>query len=182
MRCHLILPLTLKREREGKIKKSENEINNGNPYAGLSNSHRRNVVKASFCLSARSARVKEAQVESCEYTKTKWVERFWLLLTTSGFHSTEYPPLYGSAFRLRLQEELTVGRLGFPSSSKHFVCRTSCCRLRLFSRLWYPPSFHSGVFPTAVINCFALYSEAGSLPRLKLRTAYVFHAFPRLLR
>ena len=44
-----------------------------NPYAGLSNSHRRNIVKASFCLSAHSARVKEAQVESCEYTKTKWV-------------------------------------------------------------------------------------------------------------
>ncbi len=45
-----------------------------NPYAGLSNSHRRNVVKASFCLSAHSARVKEAQVESCEYTKTcVWV-------------------------------------------------------------------------------------------------------------
>ena len=56
-----------------RIKKSENEVNNANPYAGLSNSHRRNVVKASFCLSARSARVKEAQVESCEYTKTKWV-------------------------------------------------------------------------------------------------------------
>ena len=56
-----------------------------NPYAGLSNSHRRNIVKASFCLSARSARVKEAQVESCEYTKTKWVERFWLLLASSGF-------------------------------------------------------------------------------------------------
>ena len=44
-----------------------------NPYAGLSNSHRRNIVKASFCLSAQSARVKETQVESCEYTKTKWV-------------------------------------------------------------------------------------------------------------
>ena len=43
-----------------------------------------------------------------------------------------------------------------------------------FSRLWNPPSFHSGVCPTAVINYFALYSEAGSLPRLKLRTAYAF--------
>ena len=28
----------------------------------------------------------------------------------------------------------------------------------------------------AVINYFALYSEAGSLPRLKLRTAYAFFA------
>ena len=45
---------------KGEIKKVENEINNGNPYAGLSNSHRRNIVKASFCLSAHSARVKEA--------------------------------------------------------------------------------------------------------------------------
>ena len=47
-------------------------------------------------------------------------------------------------------------------------------RLTHFYRLGHPPSFHSGVFPTAVINYFALYSEAGSLPRLKLRTAYAF--------
>ena len=46
--------------------------------------------------------------------------------------------------------------------------------LRLLYRLGHPPSFYSGVFPTAVINYFALYSEAGSLPRLKLRTAYAF--------
>ena len=46
--------------------------------------------------------------------------------------------------------------------------------LRFFYRLGHPPSFYSGVFPTAVINYFALYSEAGSLPRLKLRTAYAF--------
>ena len=64
--------------------------------------------------------------------------------------------------------------LGFPSRSKH----SACCPLGLpapvFYRLGHPPSFHSGVFPTAVINYFALYSEAGSLPRLKLRTAYAF--------
>ena len=47
-------------------------------------------------------------------------------------------------------------------------------RLTLFYRLGHPPLFYSGVFPTAVINYFALYSEAGSLPRLKLRTAYAF--------
>ena len=46
--------------------------------------------------------------------------------------------------------------------------------LRLFYRLGYLPSFYSGIFPTAVINYFALYSEAESLPRLKLRTAYAF--------
>ena len=45
---------------------------------------------------------------------------------------------------------------------------------RFFYRLGHPPSFYSGIFPTAVINYFALYSEAGSLPRLKLRTAYAF--------
>ena len=45
---------------------------------------------------------------------------------------------------------------------------------RLFYRLGNLPSFYSGIFPTAVINYFALYSEAGSLPRLKLRTAYAF--------
>ena len=43
-----------------------------------------------------------------------------------------------------------------------------------FYRLRHLPSFYSGIFPTAVINYFALYSEAGSLPRLKLRTAYAF--------
>ena len=47
-------------------------------------------------------------------------------------------------------------------------------RLTHFYRLGHPPLFYSGVFPTAVINYFALYSEAGSLPRLKLRTAYAF--------
>ena len=47
-------------------------------------------------------------------------------------------------------------------------------RLTLFYRLGHPPLFYSGVFPTAVINYFALYSKAGSLPRLKLRTAYAF--------
>ena len=46
--------------------------------------------------------------------------------------------------------------------------------LRIFYRLGHLPSFYSGIFPTAVINYFALYSEAGSLPRLKLRTAYAF--------
>ena len=49
-----------------------------------------------------------------------------------------------------------------------------------FYRLWHPPSLHSGVFPTAVINCFALDEEAGSLPRLKLRTAYALFRSPGL--
>ena len=48
-----------------------------------------------------------------------------------------------------------------------FVLRTDAT---LFYRLRHLPSFYSGIFPTAVINYFALYSEAGSLPRLKLRT------------
>ena len=47
-----------------------------------------------------------------------------------------------------------------------FYARMQC----LFYRLGHPPSFYSGVIPGAVINYFALYSEAGSLPRLKLRT------------
>ena len=47
-----------------------------------------------------------------------------------------------------------------------FYARMQC----LFYRLRHPPSFYSGVIPGAVINYFALYSEAGSLPRLKLRT------------
>ena len=47
-------------------------------------------------------------------------------------------------------------------------------------RLGNPPSFHSGVCPTAVINYFALYSEAGSHPRLKLRTAYALFRSPGL--
>ncbi len=46
----------------------------------------------------------------------------------------------------------------------------------------FRPHFIRASVLWAVINCFALYSEAGSLPRLKLRTAYAFHAFPRLLR
>ena len=47
-----------------------------------------------------------------------------------------------------------------------FYARMQC----LFYRLGHPPSFYSGVIPGAVINYFALYLEAGSLPRLKLRT------------
>ena len=66
--------------------------------------------------------------------------------------------------------------LGFPSRSKHSACRPLGLQAPVFYRLGHPPSFHSGVFPTAVINYFALYSEAGSLPRLKLRTAYAFFA------
>ncbi len=88
MRCHPH-PRPQAKKREDGIKKLENEINNATPYAGLSNSHRRNVVKASFCLSAQSARVKEAQVESCEYTKTKWVEvlcNFCVKVAPSGGH------------------------------------------------------------------------------------------------
>ena len=67
-----------------------------------------------------------------------------------------------------------VGCLGFLSSSKHSACRPLGLPAPVFYRLRHPPSFYSGVFPTAVINYFALYSEAGSLPRLKLRTAYAF--------
>ena len=66
--------------------------------------------------------------------------------------------------------------LGFPSRSKHSACRPLGLPAPVFYRLRHPPSFYSGVFPMAVINYFALYSEAGSLPRLKLRTAYAFFA------
>ncbi len=92
-------------------------------------------------------------------------------LKKAEFYPKGYPPLYGST-SFHLQEELLVGRSRANSSEP--VTGNTNRWLKLLSRLWHPPSFHSGVFPTAVINHFALYSEAGSLSRLKLRTACAF--------
>ena len=88
---------------------------------------------------------------------------------TKLFHSVQFSLLW-SFLRKLLRRLLTATNKA--KTGPFWLCFTH--GLRLFYRLGHPPSFYSGVFPTAVINYFALYSEAGSLPRLKLRTAYAF--------
>ena len=85
------------------------------------------------------------------------------------FHFVQFSLLW-SFLRKLLRRPLTATNKS--KTEPFWLCFTH--GLRLFYRLGNPPSFHSGVCPTAVINYFALYSEAGSLPRLKLRTAYAF--------
>ena len=81
------------------------------------------------------------------------------------FHSVQFSLLW-SFLRKLLRRLLTATNKA--KTGPFWLCFTH--GLRLLYRLGHPPSFYSGVFPTAVINYFALYSEAGSLPRLKLRT------------
>ena len=88
---------------------------------------------------------------------------------TKLFHSVQFLLLW-SFLRKLLRRLLTATNKS--KTEPFWLCFTH--GLRLFYRLRHLPSFYSGIFPTAVINYFALYSEAGSLPRLKLRTAYAF--------
>ena len=97
--------------------------------------------------------------------------KIWLRFTifTKLFYSVQFSLLW-SFLRKLLRRPLTATNKA--KTGPFWLCFTHGSRL--FYRLGHPPSFYSGVFPTAVINYFALYSEAGSLPRLKLRTAYAF--------
>ena len=88
---------------------------------------------------------------------------------TKLFHSVQFSLLW-SFLRKLLRRPLTAANKS--KTEPFWLCFPH--GLRFSYRLGHPPSFYSGVFPTAVINYFALYSEAGSLPRLKLRTAYAF--------
>ena len=88
---------------------------------------------------------------------------------TKLFHSVQFLLLW-SFLRKLLRRLLTATNKS--KTGPFWLCFTH--GLRLYYRLGYLPSFYSGIFPTAVINYFALYSEAESLPRLKLRTAYAF--------
>ena len=91
------------------------------------------------------------------------------IIFTKLFHSVQFSLLW-SFLRKLLRRLLTATNKS--KTEPFWLCFTH--GLRIFYRLRHLPSFYSGIFPTAVINYFALYSEAGSLPRLKLRTAYAF--------
>ena len=95
--------------------------------------------------------------------------QFRFTIFTKLFHFVQFSLLW-SFLRKLLRRLLTAANKS--KTEPFWLCFTH--GLRLLYRLGHPPSFYSGVFPTAVINYFALYSEAGSLPRLKLRTAYAF--------
>ena len=88
---------------------------------------------------------------------------------TKLFHSVQFSLLW--SFLRKLLRRLLTATNKSKMSRFCFVLRMDATP---FYRLRHLPSFYSGIFPTAVINYFALYSEAGSLPRLKLRTAYAF--------
>ena len=60
--------------------------------------------------------------------------------------------------------------VGFGTMQLRFIIFHKIISLR---SVFAPVEFSSKTL-TSPINYFALYSEAGSLPRLKLRTAYAF--------
>ena len=93
--------------------------------------------------------------------------KIWLRFTIFAklFHFVQFSLLW-SFLRKLLRRPLTAANKS--KTEPFWLCFTH--GLRLSYRLGHPPSFYSGVIPGAVINYFALYSEAGSLPRLKLRT------------
>ena len=100
-------------------------------------------------------------------------------LKKAEFYPKGYPPLYGST-SFHLQGELLVGRSRANSSEP--VTGNTNRWLKLLSRLWHPPSFHSVVFPTAVINCFKQNLKLGRFRFCFSHGLRVFYAFPRLLR